>query len=172
MEFARILRMIPKTPPKLVGYMLEEAFPSGILLTPIQERLLCKLRTDLEDSEIEKYVPHYGYLLGRRWYRENPTLRAKLLRVVRQGLGSRIDCVTADINEQLDNLLLEQGSKFNMMAMHIKNFSYLQSRSWFMRNIGLQNKVYQIVRAGLGSYVDVENDDFDDHLKDIVQYVD
>lgn len=52
-------------------------------------------------------VIHFGYLEERGWFMMNPELQAKLLQVINLGLGLKVDVVSPDFSDHLDELINE-----------------------------------------------------------------
>ena len=120
---------------------------------------------------LKSIIPNYYYLLERSWYIDNPELQDKLLQVVNEGLGSKVNVISGDFKDHLDELLEEKREIiFEFFRTSIINFDYLTTRSWFMHNKELQERLLKIVSNGFGDKVDVlTSDNFTDHLNGIIE---
>jgi hypothetical protein len=61
-----------------------------------------------------------------------------------------------------------QEKKFQLMAVSVPYFWYLQERSWFMTNLELQELLWEVVLAGLGRRVFVAHGNFKTHLHELL----
>ena len=176
---------IRKSVPK-IDYLLSRSWYVRNLA--LQEKMLCVVRRGLgprvfvaagdfephlnellEQQErdfgiMRSLVSNFEYLEGRGWFMRNIQLQDKLFKIVSRGLGKNVDAVAGDFPEHLDKLLHDQEYKFKLMRSVVPNFSYLEERGWFMRDLELQNKLYKVVCGGRGERVSVFADNFHSHV--------
>ena len=50
----------------------------------------------------------------------------------------------------------------------IQNFDYLFSRSWFVNNYSLHEKIFKIIMHGKGNIINVFIGNFEEHIDDII----
>ena len=159
-----IRSMLDFTTPKIVSIILNDEFPASTKLSIKQRDIVWQLQQSLVRLEIYQNVSNYFYLLESDWYIHNPELQALVLYAVRRGLGPRINTRATNFEKDLDDLFLEQEKMFAIMCSNITNFEYLESRNWFMQNWTLQEKVFKVVLAGFGNKINVDADNFNEHI--------
>jgi hypothetical protein len=167
-KISAIRKLLNFIEPQIVSTMLDSVFPPDSKLSNKQRNIVHQLRQMVVRLEIDHEVSDYFYLLERSWYIHNPQLQAKVLNAVRRGLGPLINAVAGDFEEDLDDLFLEQEAMFTVMRSDIANFEYLESKSWFMQNRVLQEKVFKVVLAGFGNRIDVGADDFTVYMSNLL----
>jgi hypothetical protein len=128
---------------------------------------LLKERSD-ELKEMEDKVYDFWYLKTRGWFMRNPDLQAKLLEVVRRGLGEKVVVSYPEFEEHLDGLLKKRSDELKEMEDKVYDFWYLKTRGWFMRNPGLQAKLLEVVGRGMGDKVVVSYPEFEWHLENLL----
>ncbi len=114
----------------------------------------------------EKYITDAWYM-GRFHLDNNPSLDKLFYDAVEAGLGDEIDVRAADIRSHLD-CLLHEDDHFYLFRKYVPGFEYLETRSWFMRSIELQNKLFKVVQMGYGPLVQATAADFRRHLDHIL----
>lgn len=128
--------------------------------------LLEKRSDDLK--HLKEKVPGFGYLESRGWFMRNPELQAKLLEVVRRGLGDKVVSSYPEFEWHLENLLSGGKLALEWMEEDVPDFYYLKERSWFMDNPSLQAKLLEVVRRCLGHRVNVVAPEFEEHLNSLL----
>lgn len=164
--FQRLVSLVETTGPRVAELMIEKVLPPD-LLSAEQKMVVDSFRQSLNDEEIRRAVPDFEYLEKQQGYMNNVPLRLKLLDIVRSGLGSLIKIRSmsiAELEDSLDWLAKSHEIKLEIMRSNIRDFDYLESRSWFNRDLMLQDKLGLVVAIGLGSKVSVLAPDFNAHL--------
>lgn len=122
----------------------------------------------ISDIEMSYSVSNYFYLEDRSWFTGNPALKAKLEKVVKLGLGRKVDVIAPEFEEHLDGLLKKRSDELKEMEDKVYDFWYLKTRGWFMRNPGLQAKLLEVVGRGMGDKVVVSYPEFEWHLENLL----
>ena len=155
--------------PQVVEMMMDNNFPIGSI-TAEQSTQVEAFRQSLHKKEICDAV-FAEQLWEYPWFTENTALQAKLLKAVRCGLIPLITKRSWVFESALDKALQNHQADVDAMRAAIKDFFYLEERSWFNRNGVLQSKTAQVVVAGLGDRINVLAPDFDAHISQLLATV-
>lgn len=172
-KITSILKLRRVVEPQLMIMMLDNIVKSGHALDSEQIHTIETLRESFINDELTITVAHFEHLLNCDWYTSNSEIQTKLLGIVRRGMGSVVDVFSytslEQFDEHLDSMILEQEKQFKLMRSCIRNFDYLETRGWFMRNNSIQAKLYWAVHNGFGDKINVIASDFESHLNQILK---
>jgi hypothetical protein len=161
-----------RSDPQTASTIIQQYIHPSFSLGHEEREVIRELGADLNLAEIRDHVPSLDYLLTHNWFMRDLPLQQKMLRAVRNGLGSRINVRVPDLDNHLDDLLARQNRKFVIMQRFVKNFNYLKTRGWFMRDLDLQEKLFKCVSRGLGKVVNVMDPEFSAHIGNLLRLQD